>query len=220
MAKSREELLAEIAGATPTGGGNNLRDGRYRLAVRKTALESGFKGARWGMDFVVAACSKMPGLVELKTGRPIDIEPNAVGTDVGIVKMLTTDKSYQAPGLGDAKSFVLALFGIPMSDATPADLLSMLDELDKSNSGYGMVIDCVTRRKVSGENEVEMVLQDWHHVPGQTAEHILATRKWIESITAAPAAPAVPAAQTTPVGFGPPTAPPTAPPQVFGPPKA
>ncbi len=185
MAKSRQELLDAIADSTPTGGGNNLRDGRYRLAVRKTGFGDGFNGARWDLDLVVVNCAKV-AVAEVKTGKPLDIEPNGVGTDVGIVKMLTTDKPYPAPGLGDTKAFVLALFGVG-EDIDKKELVQALDELDRTNSAYGMVIDCITRRKVSKANEVEMVLQDWHHVE-QTADDIAKTRAWIESlITAAPA---------------------------------
>jgi hypothetical protein len=207
MAKSRAELLQEIADSTPSGGGNNLRDGRYRFIVRKTSLENGFNGPRWGIDLVVKNAAKV-AVVELKTGKAIDVEPNAVGTDVGIVKMLTGKGNYPAPGLGDTKAFVLTLF-----DADPttsqAELVATLDELDKTNSAYGMAIDCSTRRKVSKENEVEMVLQDWSYV-AQTPDEIKANRKWVEDlVTAPPPAPALPAGTpaAATAALGPPGAP-------------
>lgn len=207
MAKTRAELLKEIAESTPTGGGNQHRDGRYRFVVRKLALEAGFKGSRFGIDLVVKNASKMPNLVELKTGQVIDVEPNGVGTDVGIVKMLEGNESYQPPGFGDTKAFVLALFGAA-EDTSAADLVETLDELDRTNSAYGMVIDCSTRRKISTKNKVEMVLQDWFHVE-QSREDIIENRKWVESLTATPTAPSAPAAAPAgPPAFGPPGGPP------------
>lgn len=202
--KTRAELLKAIAESTPTGGGNNCRDGRYRFVVRKTALESGFKGSRFGIDLVVKNASKMPNLVELKTGKAIDVEPNGVGTDVGIVKMLEGKGNYEPPGFGDTKAFVLALYGAG-EETTPADLVETLDELDRTNAAYGMVIDCSTRRKVSKENEVEMVLQDWFHVEQGPAD-IVENRKWLESLTTEAAPVARPAAPPPagPPSFGPP----------------
>lgn len=203
MAKSRQELLEAIADATPSGGGNNCRDGRYRFIVRKTGFGDGFNGARWDIDLVVQYCAKIP-VQELKEPKRIlDIEPNAVGTDVGIVKMLTTDKPYAAPGLGDAKTFVLTLYGVE-GEVDKKDLLMTLDELDRKNSGYGRAIDCVTRRKVSKENEIEMVLQDWSYVE-QTQADIEANRKWVESLVLQVKVPAGPPAQIQ-NGFGPPAA--------------
>lgn len=205
MAKTRAELLQQIADATPTGGGNNCSDGRYRFIVRKTGFGDGFNGARWDLDLVVYANAKIPviGLEGPNKGKTLDIEPNGVGSDVGIVKMLTTDKPYAAPGLGDTKAFVLALFGAT-EDVDKQELVQALDELDRTNSGYGMAIDCVTRRKVSKENKVEMVLQDWFHVE-QTPEEILKNRKWVESLVQQVAAPAGPPSMG-PLALGPPGA--------------
>lgn len=201
MAKTRDELLKQIANATPSGGGNNCRDGRYRFAVRKLGLDAGFKGARFDMDLVVVGCQKIPGLVELKTGKAIDVEPNAIGTDVGIVKMLESKEPYEPPGFGDTKAFVLALYGVNESETTSDEIIQLIDDLDKTNCAYGMVIDCVTRRKISEKNKVEMVLQDWFHVQ-QTPEDIVKTRAWLESLLNIATA-AKPAAATAPT-FGPP----------------
>ncbi len=209
MAKSRAEILQEIADSTPSGGGNQLRDGRYRFLVKKLALETGFKGPRWTIDLVVKHAHKLPGVVELLTGRPIDVEPNAVGTDVGMVKMLSTKEDYEAPGLGDTKSFVLALYN-STEETTRSDLVATLDELDKTNCAYGMAIDCTTRRKVTDRNKRELVLQDWTHVE-QTPEDIKKNRAWMESlVTAEAAAPVVVA--------GPPAAPKVSGPPAMGPP--
>ncbi len=209
MAKTRAELLKEIAESTPSGGGNNLRDGRYRFIVKKLALESGFHGPRFGIDLVVKNCAKI-AVVELKTGKAIDVEPNAVGTDVGIVKMLSGKGNYQPPGFGDTKAFVLALFNAG-EETTNDELVATIDELDKTNSAYGMMIDCTTRRKVSKENEVEMVLQDWFHVE-QTGEDIAASRKWVTELVTAPL-PALPSG-------APAAAAPTGAPKPLGAPKA
>src|SRR5579872_1809295 len=156
MPLTREEVLKKIGEATVSGGGNNLRDGRGRLALRKFALESGFHGSRAVAEFIVVASQKKQ-VVSVKTGKPLDIEPNAPGTDVSIVNML--DK--HASAFGNVKDLVLHLVGV--EDCTQEELVSTITDLE-AGAANGRVIDYDTYRKETKENKVEIVLPKWYSV--------------------------------------------------------
>jgi len=174
----RANLFKKIAEAKVSEGGNNLLDGRYRLAVKATKTEDGFKGSRFVAEFVVVAAQKIP-VTELKTGKALDITPNAVGSDVSWVQMLEKHEN----ALGNVKGLIQDLYGeAPESDD---DLIEVLTELDDKNSAFGMVIDCSTYRKRTAKNDVEIVIPKWSHVE-QSDEDVQKMRQWIESLTSGP----------------------------------
>lgn len=174
---SRSEIIAKVAKSNASaGGGNNLRDGRGRLVVKRLSFDNGFNGDRFSSEFIVFGSNKI-AVTELKTGKALDIEPNAIGTDVSVVQML--DKHENA--WGNVKGFVLALFGVDGSTVTEKDLADTLDEITSSeNAAAGMVIDFDTYRKVTKKNSVEIVIPRWYRVPTQ---NIAEMRAWMESLT-------------------------------------
>lgn len=181
MPMNRSEILKKISEATVSGGGNNLRDGRGRIAVTKLALEDGFNGSRFTTEGIIVGSSKIP-VTELLTGKALDIEPNAVGTDVSIVQML--DKHMSA--FGNVKGFIMELYGF-QGDVSQEDFADTLEELTRSNSAHGMVIDFVTYRKVTREKKIEIVLPKWQHVE-QSDDDIGRMKKWLESLVLAQSA--------------------------------
>ncbi len=76
--------LAKIQSATVTGGGNNVRDGRYKLLVEKCEYSKGFQGERFVAELRVIEASAT-GLLD-ESGRPV--APNAVGTTYSLVCLL------------------------------------------------------------------------------------------------------------------------------------
>ena len=179
MAMTRKEILKKMAEADASAGGNFILDGRYRLAVTKFELTEGFKGNRVVFEFVVMNANKVP-VVRLKDGMPLDISPNPVGSAVSYVQLL--DKHENA--FNNFKALMLALFG--EKDASKEELVAAAEELLDNGTAYGMVIDCVTFRKITQKNAVEIVIPKWSYVP-QTGEDIKKTRAWIESLTLATA---------------------------------
>jgi len=173
--EKRAKLLNEIADSDVTGGGNNLLDGRGRFVVKRFSLEDGYNGGRAVFEFIVVASQKIP-VVELKTGKTLDISPNPVASSVSVVNMI---EKYKV-ALGAVKATVLALYNeVPESKE---ELIEILDELDKNNSAYGMVVDYETFRKITDENKVEIVVPKWSYVE-QTKEDIKAMQNWIEALT-------------------------------------
>lgn len=175
----RSALLKKIAESSASGGGNNLRDGRGRLVVKKLSLDDGFKGARFVTEAVVIASSKIP-VTELKTGKTLDITPNEVGSDLSIVHML--DKHESA--FGNVKGFVLELFGEQDDSTNTTEFYDTLKELTEENAAHGMVIDYSTYRKITSVNKVEIVLAKWSRVE-QTPADIKRMREWLVSLTLA-----------------------------------
>lgn len=172
----RATLYKKVAEASATGGGNNLRDGRGRLCIKKLSLEDGFQGARFVGELVVVSSQKIP-VTELKTGRPLDIEPNPAGGEVSWVQLF--DKHPTA--FGAVKGFLLSLFNVAESETDPKDIVETMAEVTEKNSAEGMVIDYATYRRVTDKNGVEIVLPKWSHVE-QTPEDVARMRKWLGSL--------------------------------------
>lgn len=180
MGMTREEILNKIATASVTSGGNNLRDGSGRAALRKFELTDGFKGTRAVFEFIVVS-SRKKQVTELKTGKQIEVEPNLPGSDFSVVNML--DK--HASAFGNVKAIVLALFNEPT--ASDADITETLQAMLDGNVGIGRVIDFDTYRRVTDVNKVEIVLPKWFGVD-QTEEDIAKTKLWLESLAGTPPA--------------------------------
>ncbi len=197
MAKTRAELLKAISESTASGGGNYIRDSRGRLVVKRTALESGFNGDRFVIEFVVVSSTKV-SVVALSDqdgqtkGARLDIEPHAVGDEVSELCMLGDPK--KDPGFGKAKAFVIALLGLNSLDVKPEEIAETMDDMDKTNGARGMKIDYSTRRIITTTNKKEITVTDFSHVPGldadgkQTEEEIAAMAAWLEQLKTPPAA--------------------------------
>lgn len=196
MAKSRAELLKAISESTASGGGNYFRDSRGKVVVKKTALESGFNGDRFVIEFIVV--SSAPVSVVAMTdqngqtkGAKLNIEPHAVGDSVSEVYMLGDPR--KDPGFGKSKAFILALLNLNASEVTSGEIAETLDEMDKTNGARGMVIDYCTRRLVTKEKGNEITVVDFTNVQGtgpdgsQAPEDIKAMCEWMDALLAAPA---------------------------------
>lgn len=179
---ARAALLRKIADSAVSGGGNNIRDGRYRFAIKKLALEDKFSGTVFIAEFVVVAASKIP-VTSLKTGEKLNIEPNEAGSDVSWVQLV--DKHPSA--LGNIKGFALELFGETEASVSDDEFVETLQELTEKNAAQGMLIDAETYRKVTKENGIEITIPKWHNVSTQDPEK---TRAWMESLIMGKQAPA------------------------------
>lgn len=204
MAKSRAELLKAISESTASGGGNYIRDSRGRLVVKRTALESGFNGDRFVLEFIVVSSTAI-SVVALTDqngqtkGAKLNIEPHSPGDAVSEVYMLGDPK--KDPGFGKSKAFILALLGLNQSEVSAGDIADTMDDMDKTNGARGMVIDYATRRIVTKDKGIEITVTDFSNVPGngengrQAEADIDAMKAWIDSIMAPPAAAAANQAQ-------------------------
>ncbi len=196
MAKTRAELLKAISESSASGGGNYIRDSRGRLVVKRTALETGFNGDRFVVEFIVVSSAKVSVIALTDQngqtkGAKLDIEPHVTGDAVSEVYMLGDPK--KDPGFGKSKSFILALLGLNALEVKAEEIADTMDDLDKTNGARGMVIDYATRRIVTKENKNEITVTDFSNVVGNTPEDIAAMGTWMDALLAAPA----PATQPT-----------------------
>lgn len=176
MDAARKALLKKIAEASVSGGGNNIRDGRGRLIIKRLALESGFKGQRFVAEFTVQNSQKM-AVSSQKTGEKLDIEPNGPMTDVSWVQLF--DEHPNA--VGNVKGFILALYG-ETAEPSIDEFMQVLDEVTGKNTAQGMAIDFETYRKVTKKSGVEIVVPKWFTVQ-QSDTDIAQAKAWLESLT-------------------------------------
>lgn len=176
METNRKALLKKIAESAVSSGGNNIRDGRGRLIIKRLALESGFKGQRFVAEFAVQSSQKIP-VSSIKTSQRLEIEPNEPGSDVSWVQLF--DEHPNA--LGNVKGFILALYG-ETEEPGIDDFVEVLDAVTSKNSAVGMAIDYETFRKVTKKNEIEIVVPKWFAVQ-QTDKDIAKSKSWLESLT-------------------------------------
>ncbi len=200
MAKGRAALLRKLSKATASGVGNHFKDGRYRVAVKKMELLTGFKGDRFQATFVPVSAIKIP-VQSVKTNEKLDIEPSPVGSDVDWLQMLDKEDS---PGPGNIKKMLEELFGKKF--ASEEEYLETLSEVcdicmgydmsrccckdeeehgdllkDPENAVRGMLIDMVTVRIETKTNKKEIVVHNWTHASGgdQPTQETLA---WLDSL--------------------------------------
>lgn len=183
----RKALMEKLAKAKAGGVGNNFKDGKYRLAVKKMGLEDGFKGTRFQTTFTVVNSIKIP-VIELKTNKSLDINPNPVGSDVDWLAM-DLDKEDSA-GPGNVRRLIMDLFDKKeLSDEEYIETLAEMADLDENGDPLpeplhackGMLIDMETVRIVTKKNKVEIVVCKWSHVPFESYDQA-AYSKWLDEV--------------------------------------
>lgn len=183
----RKALMEKLSKAKAGGVGNNFKDGKYRLAVKKMGLEDGFKGTRFQTTFVVAASRKVP-VICLKENKALDVDPNPVGSDVDWMAM-DLDKTDSA-GPGNVRRLICDLFDKrDLSDEEYIETLAEMCDLDENgdalaaplHASKGMLIDMETVRIITKTNKVEIVVPKWSHVPFSTYDQN-AVSAWIDQV--------------------------------------
>jgi hypothetical protein len=95
--------FAKIAGASITGGGNNIRHGNYTFLIEKVEIDTKFGGEMFIAEFRVAE-AEANGAVD-EQGRPV--VPNAVGSTCSLVCNLTKFENAK----GNALAFLVGAMG-------------------------------------------------------------------------------------------------------------
>ena len=98
-----ENIFKKIADASATGGGNNIRDGIYKLLVEKCSIQNGHSGVCFVAEFRVMESSSNGAVDE--QGRTI--VPNPVGSTCSMVANLTKHES----AAGNIKAFLKGALG-------------------------------------------------------------------------------------------------------------
>lgn len=196
----------KIAEATPTEGGNIIRDGNYKLLIERVFVNNGYNGECFIAEFRVVE-SAPSGAVD-DAGRAI--VPNAVNSTASQVCLFKQgDVAYN-----NAKKIILAAtagLGYKPEQITP-DVMGKL--CSEANPLRGVAVAAETYRGVNkGRNNPAnagkpLTLIKWKPIE-QTAEQLEAQKKFLDTNAAkvemaatsasAPAQAAAPAAQSAPV---------------------
>lgn len=139
-----------ISGATPSQGGNYLRDGIYSLLVEKVVQHQGNDGPTFVAELRVTESKKTEQ----------DVEPNPVGTTVSYAQVLMKFKS--APG--NAKAFLLGVLGgLGYAESDLTDQL--VDEVVGDGQPLrGAQVKCSTYRKMTRDGSKMLTLPKWQSV--------------------------------------------------------
>lgn len=133
--------FSKIASASATGGGNNIRDGVYKLMVEKVHIQHGHTGECFISEFRVIEASANGSVDE--QGR--QIVPNAPGSTCSMVCNLTKHES----AAGNAKAFVVnALAGLGLTeDKINAETMAYV--CSENNPLRGLLVTDETYRTVN-----------------------------------------------------------------------
>jgi len=193
----RRALLKKLSEADASGVGNNFKDGKYRLALKKVSLEEGFKGNRFQVVFTVMNAAKIRVVSPANPeGKPPkleetyldNVEPNPVGADVDWLQMLDENDS---PGPGNVRRLFMDLFNKKeISNDDYLETLAEMCDLDEEgellkqplNLAKGMVIDMETLRIITKKKKIEIVVCKWSHVE-QTEEEKQQVVQWLDQVT-------------------------------------
>lgn len=211
----RKAILRKMSKAKASGVGNNFRDGKYRLAVKKMMMETTSKDKeQFRVIFTVMNAIKIPIVRPPgpQYAEKLDIEPNFVGSDVDWLAVNLDDS--EQPGAGNVKKLQKEMFNVPeidddtyletlyeMCDLEPEFLEDGVTENPKGgeplempqNPCVGRVIDMETQRIETKKNKKEIVVTKWSHVK-QTDAEIKVVALWLTQVAAATAQQAQPAA--------------------------
>jgi hypothetical protein len=167
MAFDRNALFKKILDSKANAGGTPIRDGKYRFLVKANLMEEKFGGTFWITEFHVLQSSKVT-VVDLDSGAPIQVEPNAPGSTCSFAINMITNKSAG----GNVKQYVLALLGYQDKEDSVdgEDFMKTLDALTNMDPkridpdtkkpigvqiGRGFLIDNETfRKKIKGGTNI------------------------------------------------------------------
>jgi hypothetical protein len=186
--------FSKIASASATGGGNNIRDGVYKLMVDKVHIQKGHTGECFIAEFRVIDANAN-GAVD-DNGRPV--VPNAVGSSCSMVCNLTKHES----AAGNAKAFVvngLAGLGITEDKIDPEVMGWVCSE---QNPLRGLLVTDETYRTINkgranpANQGKPLTLNKWKPI-AQTEADVQQQRAWLDAspVKADITAPAVVATQ-------------------------
>lgn len=172
-----DTLFKKIAAATATGGGNNIRDGRYKFLIEKCHIQEGHTGTCLIAEFRVMEAAASGALDE--QGKPVI--PNPVGSTCSMVCNVTKHES----AYGNVKAFVQGALGglgyTPdkiddqvlaevFSDANPLRGVAVIDETYRG----------VNKGRANAANAGKpLTLNKWKSI-AQTQEEVQAQAQYLD----------------------------------------
>lgn len=197
--------LSKIATAKMTGGGSNIRDGKYKMLVEKCELKKGHYGESFIAELRVVEATpngEMQIAADERSVTDKAVVPNPVNTTCSLVCNLTKHDA----AAGNVKKFVfgvLQAFGYAEEQITEEVLGQVISAAQPLR---GMAVECETFRKNNAGRATAanagkiLVLQNWKPI-AQTPDVVKQQRAWLDGNKATAEAPATapqPAAQPAP----------------------
>jgi hypothetical protein len=165
MAKSMLGKLVQEARAT--GGGENITAGDYLWAVERLVEIDGYEGRSFIAELLVLEAEAIDEKVK----------PNKVGSSVSCVWNVTKQKEM---ALGNIKSFLMGLFGVPEDEITADVLDSVVDEEKNPMRGMriaGRTMNKINQGRTNPANRGQvLVIPKWRTIE-QTPEQVAEWRK-------------------------------------------
>ncbi len=191
-----DSIFKKIADASLSGGGNNIRDGIYKLAVEKCLVnDEAHSGTVFIVEFRVLEAAANGALDE--NGRPV--VPNAVGTTCSMVCNVTKHES----AFGNLKKFLYgALGGLNYTPDQVTDELIKELFVDDPTMLRGVVVRDETYRTINkgranpANAGKPLTLNKWTSIP-QTEEDVAAVKSILDSTEAKAETAATATAATT-----------------------
>lgn len=165
---------SQTATARASGGGNYLRDGKYKLAVEKAFVKNDDKGG-WTFIAELRVLEAGPAGYEALDDKGKPIVPNKVGSTASFVQQSKFDS---APG--NVKAFALGCLqnlGYTEESLTEAKLDSLVEQ--PKNSMFGLVVEMETFRKPKKSKPTEILTLPKWKPTAQTKETIKAMREYL-----------------------------------------
>jgi hypothetical protein len=198
----KQNAFKKIATAQASGGGNHIRDGKYKFLIDKVFIHEGDENDSFIAELRVME-SEPSGEVDA-AGRPI--APNPVGSTCSFV----CNFKFKSAG-GNAKAFVMAAVGCTEEELTPEQLAFVCSD-DNPLRGVAIIDETYRGVNKGRDNPANagkpLTLNRWKHV-SQTEADVAEGKKYLDSTAAKE--PEAPAKDTTA-----PTAPAAAPSGALG----
>jgi hypothetical protein len=185
--------FAKISAATPTDGGNIIRDGNYKMLIEKVIVNAGYNGEAFIAEMRVIEAQPNGAVDE----RGVPVVPNAVGTTASVVCLFKQgDVAYN-----NAKKLILGVtggLGYTEAQITPEAMGYLCSD---KNPLRGVMVGLETYRGVNkGRNNPAnagkpLTLNKWKPI-AQAEADVLAQRTWLDSNAPKAEQAAAPAAAT------------------------
>lgn len=172
-------MFKKIAGASATGGGNNIRDGKYVMMVEQVIAKENYKKEDLYIVELRVVSAEATGDLDDK-GQPV--KPNPVGSTASLICNLTQFDN----AAGNAKAFVLgALGGLGYTEEQITEEVMHQTSLPQQPL-RGMAVQCETYRGVNRGRRTPanqgkpLTLLKWRSIE-QTPDQIKAQREYLDA---------------------------------------
>lgn len=124
MSAISKKLAQKVGAASVSGGGINIRHGKYLLMIKKVSVDKKFSGECFIMEMQVIEAEK----IEVDEGGVAkNVEPNKAGSDCSYV--VNFDGKGKASAPGNVKQILCAVFNVSEDQLTPEEFEGTFEDV-------------------------------------------------------------------------------------------